>query len=161
MDAITGISGSIASGQMQLPSLTAAAGGEVTGISAFDSQSIISASSTSISSSVESFIGTYGPLASNNELLGAILLLLMSEYLKGGDEEEKKGILALVAALAQQNQNSGGTGGFVYSESSLSIESSSFQSISMSSGAAPYSGISEVQTVPAADAGAPAIEVFA
>jgi len=90
MDAITGISGSIASGQMQLPSLTAAAGGEVTGISAFDSQSIISASSTSISSSVESFIGTYGPLASNNELLGAILLLLMSEYLKGGDEEEKK-----------------------------------------------------------------------
>lgn len=119
-----------------------------------------SVSTLSVSSSVETFMETYGPLQSTNELTGALLLLLISEYMKTDDEEEKKGLLALMSALLQQAQGSGSQGSFMYSSSSLSIETSQFNSGSVDlSGTGYASAPLNPASTPAPDAPAGGLNV--
>jgi hypothetical protein len=119
-------------------------------------------SALSVSASAESFVATYGPVMSNNELLGAVLLLLTMEYLKSEDPEEKKGLLALIATLAQQSTAAQSAGSFAYSSSSLSIESLQYQAVSTQIGAGTYAGdTAALQQEAPVDPGAAGLDVVA
>ncbi len=126
--------------------------------------SLASMSSTSISASMQSFAATYGPALSSNELLGAVLLMLTLEYMKPDkSDSEKKDLLAVILALAQQQQgNSAGSGSIAYTSSSLSIETTQYQGISVASGIGAYSGAAaNPQFAPAVDAGSAGLDVSA
>lgn len=125
--------------------------------------SIMSVSSTSISSTVESFIGTYGPMLSSNELLGAVLLMLALEYLTSSDEEEKQGLLELMLALAEQLRGGGEASGmFMFSSSSMSIESTqiTISSPEMALGSYAEAADTSQQALPS-DAGSAGLDVVA
>lgn len=98
---------------------------------AAESQMVTSSPSMFVQQSSETLMASEGvnSAITSNELLGAVLLLLMLEYMQSEDKEEKQGILALMATLAQmQQQNNTQQSLFLYSSSSLSIESSQMQS---------------------------------
>ena len=116
-------------------------------------QSLVSMSSTSISASSESLLASNSPVLADQQLLGLVVLMLTLEYLQSDDEEEKKGLLALMLALSQQ-QSSGGEQ-FMYSSSSLSIESTQIQAVSSETAMNGYTGGSvDPQQVPGVHGGA-------
>jgi hypothetical protein len=119
-----------------------------------------SVSNLSISANTQSFMETYGPVMSNNELTGAVLLMLLAEYMKSDDKDEKKGLLSLMAAMMQSQ--SSGQSSFAYNSSSLSIQSSQFQVGSVDLASTGYAG-SPVDTTsaPAADPSSGGLNVVA
>lgn len=116
--------------------------------SATASQSAVLVSSTSIAANVESFVATYGPVASNNEILGALLLLLMLQYMQSDDEQEKKGLLGLLMGLAQIQQQAGQPASLMYSSTSLSIESTQMMAVSQQMAVGAYAGGGSIGSVP-------------
>ncbi len=116
--------------------------------------SILSLSQTSISASVESFIATYGPVMSSNELLGAVLLLLTLQLMQSRDPDERKQLLGAIMGLASQMQQQSSGGVLMYNSSSLSIESTQITAVSGEAGLSAYLGaMNTAQTAPGIDAG--------
>lgn len=135
---------------------------ELGGVGVAASQSTLSVSSTKMTASVESFIATYGPAMTNQELLGAVLLMLILEYMKSEDSSEKKDLLALIGALAQQQQSQSGGGTIMYNSASFSFESTQMQATSTEMAVGAYSGAaSTLQQAPATDPGAAGLNVVA
>jgi hypothetical protein len=174
MDGLSGIGSIPGYGMMPQVYGTAAAGtapaapaqggeiGTIAGGALSASQSVLSLSSTSITANVESFMGTYGPVMSSNEMLGAVLLMLIMEYLKTDNDQDKKDLLGLISTLAQQQQGAGGGGSFIYQSSSLSIESTQLQVASSEMNFGAYSGAAAtLQQAPAADPGSAGLDVVA
>ena len=118
------------------------------------------ASNLSISANVESFMQTYGPVMSNNDIMGAVLLMLITEYMKSDDKDQKKGLLGLMMAMMQSQ--SSGQSSFAYNSSSLSIQTSQFQPGGVDLASTGYAG-SPVDTTstPAADPAAGGLNVVA
>jgi len=129
--------------------LAAKGQGAVAGASITASQSAVQMQSTSISASVESFVGTYGPVLADNQILGAMLLLMMLQYMQSDDDEEKKGLLGLMLGLLQQQQQASQAGGtFMYSSSQFSIESTQMMAMSQQMGVDVYAGGGSVGSAP-------------
>lgn len=129
--------------------LAAQGSGAVAGASITASQSAVAISQTSISASVESFMGTYGPVMANNEILGALLLLLTLQYMQSSDEQEKKGLLGLMLGLLQQQQQASQAGGsFMYSSSQLNIESTQMVAMSQQMAVDVYAGGGSIGSAP-------------
>jgi hypothetical protein len=124
-----------------------------------------SMSSTQITQNVESFVATYGPVMSSNEMLGAVLLLLTLELMQSQDDEQKKGLLAAISTLAQMQQQDQGGGMFMYSSSSTSIESTQMTLSADSMAAGAYggggAGTTAGQVAPQVDGGSQGLDVSA
>jgi hypothetical protein len=161
MDAISSIN-SFSASINSMPAISQCAGSAQTGSTdaVGGLQSNSSVSKLSISANVQNFMETYGPVMSNNDITGAVLLMLMAEYMKSDDKDEKKGLLGLMMAMMQSQ--SSGQSSFAYNSSSLSIQSSQFQSGTVDLASTGYSG-SPVDTTstPAADPSAGGLNVVA
>lgn len=133
----------------------------VAGATASAAQSVFSRSSTSTAANVESFIATYGPIVSSNEMLGALLLMLIMQYIKTGNDREKQDLLGLISVLARQQQGAGSGSTFVYQSSSLSIESTHIQAAASEVSAGAYTGATAtLQQAPATDPGSAGLDVI-
>lgn len=140
MDAISGIYSGPAAGATPTSQYPLTPADDTSGLSQLKGAGNItmaSLSSTSISATSETLIANLGGMG-NKDLVAAVLLMLTLELLKSEDPEEKKQLLAAIAALAQQGGDSGGT--MLYSASSLSIESTQLQVLSIDTGGYSYGG---------------------
>lgn len=88
----------------------------------------MASSSTSISSRVESFMGTYGASTANNDILNLLILMAAMKVLqddeKKGDKSGMAGLLML-ALSAQQQQQQQGSEMYLYQSSSIEVSQSS------------------------------------
>lgn len=137
---LTGMEGAAATPAMKPTAATAQPSVGATGATA----SVVTTqliSSQSVSASTETLLVSQQQSAAvSNELLGAVLLMLLMEYMKTQNEDEKKGLLALMAGLVQLQQLNGSqqSSTLYYSSSSLSIDSTQSQIVSIGTVSSAY-----------------------
>lgn len=85
------------------------------------------AASSMTATSTQTLIAGSSAAATDNQMLGAILLMLILEYLQSSDETRKQDALTAIVTMLQQLQEQRPAETFLYSSSSMSIESSQLQ----------------------------------
>ena len=120
-----------------------------------------SASSMSMSASMETMVSSY-QASGNKDLMGALLLMLTLEYLRSDDDKKRDGILSLLGTLLQQSGGSGGSSSMMFNSYAMTMESTSMQVVSSGTGINAYSGTGlSTSQAPAVDSASAGLDVVA